>query len=366
MSRAPDLPDHGPQFPSAPLAVAILGAGSIARTAHIPAYEKYGVPVTGVYSRNRARTEDLPQLFPSVRRIYRSTQELLEDPAVEIVDLATGPEDRVDLIARAVQHGKHVLAQKPLLAGASDVAALRPVLDEAAERGLRIAVNQNARWAPVWRLATLLLRQGEIGDVVGVTHLHDKPLPPIAGTPFDDIDHMLIADYMVHWTDITRCWLEGTRVTHLSARDSRVPGQPETARNPWHADVRIGCDNGASAALRVVGDVQATNPGCPFWIHGTRGTLRGSILGGTDRLELDRDGEIHPLPLHGEWFVDGFAGTMAELMNAIREDREPENSAVHVLPTVELTDAARDSARHGGMPRRLDIALTPSTRSTTP
>lgn len=363
MSTAAAIPDHSPRFPFTPPAVAILGAGSIARTAHLPAYEKYGVPVAGVYSRNRARTEDLPELFPSIRRVYDSMEELLEDPEVQIVDIATGPEERVPLIARAVQHGKHVLAQKPLLADASELAELRPVLREAAERGLRVAVNQNARWAPVWRLATLLIRQGAIGDVVGVTHLHDKPLPPIAGTPFDAIDHMLMADYLVHWTDITRCWLEGTRVTHLRASDSRVPGQPGSARNPWHADVQIDCENGASAALRVVGDVHATNPGCPFWIHGTAGTLRGSILGGSDRLELDREGEVHRLPLRGEWFVDGFAGAMAELMNALREDREPENSAEHVVATVELTDAARDSARRGGAVLTPDIALDPTHRS---
>lgn len=368
MSAAVHVPDHSPFFPAEPLTVAILGAGAIARTAHLPAYEKYGVPVAGVHSRDPARTADLPDLFPSVERVYGSTRELLEDPAVQIVDLATGPADRVELIAQAVRHGKHVLAQKPLVANAEELAALRPVLDEAAERGLRIAVNQNARWAPVWRLATLLIRGGQIGEVIGVTHLHDKPLPPIAGTPFDDLEHMLLADYLVHWMDITRCWLEGARVTRLSAHDSRVPGQPPSAANPWHADVQLACDTGASAALRVVGDVHAASPGCPFWIHGTTGTLRGSILGGSDRLELDRDGRVHRLPLQGEWFVDGFAGAMAELHSAIREDREPENSAAHVLPTVELTGAALDSARRGGEVLQLDIALppatTPATRST--
>ena len=72
-----------------------------------------------------------------------------------------------------------------------------------------------------------------------MTHLHDKPLPPLAGTPFDDVPHMLLSDYLVHWIDITRCWLEGDRVLSVSAQDSRVPGQPAEARNPWHASLQL-------------------------------------------------------------------------------------------------------------------------------
>lgn len=363
MTAPLDLPDIRPHFPTSIPTVAVLGAGSIARTAHLPAYAKYGVPVAGVHSRDRTRTDGLLNLFPQVGKVYDSAQELFEDPGVDIVDIATGPEGRVELMAQAVAHGKHVLSQKPLLAAADEITALKPVLADAAERGVRVAVNQNARWAPVWRMATLMVRRGEIGDVVGVTHMHDKPLPPIAGTPFDRIEHMLLADYLVHWIDITRCWLEGDRVTRVSANDSRVPGQPADAHNPWHADATLLCESGASAALRVVGDVRATNPGCPFWIHGTSGTLRGSILGGSDRIELDRDGTVHQLPLEGEWFVDGFAGAMAELMCAVREDREPENSAAHVLPTVELTDAARESAQLG-IALDLDIPLAPADRNT--
>ena len=47
-------------------------------------------------------------------RVFASLDELLADPAIDIVDIATGPEVRLELIARAVEAGKHVLAQKPL------------------------------------------------------------------------------------------------------------------------------------------------------------------------------------------------------------------------------------------------------------
>ncbi len=346
-----DLPDERPQLPEEAAlrgGVAILGAGAIAHAAHLPAYEQHGIGVSGVWSLAPETTADTLERFPSVGRVYASADELLADPEVRIVDIATPAEGRMAWIERAVDAGKHVLAQKPLTTDPADLAALPGLLDRARERGVRVAVNQNGRWAPPWRLATLLLRQGAIGEVVGVTHLHDKPLPPLVGTPFDDLDHMLVTDYLMHWIDITRTWLDPAHVVSAQATDSRVPGQPAEARNPWSATIGLACDTGASATLRIVGNARATHPSCPFWIHGTEGTLRGSVLVGSDRLVLDRDGEVRELPLRGQWFVDGFAGTMGELMCAIAEDREPENSAAHAAGSVRIMLAARDSADRAG------------------
>jgi predicted dehydrogenase len=347
------LPDERPQLPDDPAlrgGVAILGAGTIAQSAHLPAYEKYGVGVTGVWSRSPETTADVTDRFPWVGRVYGSADELLADPEVRIVDIATPAAGRLAWVERAIDAGKHVLAQKPLTTDPAELDALPALLRRAEERGLRVAVNQNGRWAPPWRLATLLLRRGLIGEVVGVTHLHDKPLPPLVGTPFDDLEHMLVTDYLMHWIDITRSWLDPADVVSAQASDSRVPGQPAAARNPWSATVGLACDTGATASLRIVGDVRASRPSCPFWIHGTEGTLRGSVLVGSDRLALDRDGEVHELPLRGQWFVDGFAGTIGELMCAIAEDREPENSAAHAATSVRIMLAARDSADRRGAP----------------
>ncbi len=340
------VPDYRPRFPDGPRpGVAILGAGAIAQSAHLPAYARYGVDVVGVWSRTAATTDGIRDRFPGVRRVYATADELLADPEVAIVDIATGPQDRLRWIAAALDAGKHVLAQKPLTL---DLDGLEPVLAEADRRGLRVAVNQNGRWAPPWRLATLLVQDGAIGDVVGVTHLHDKPLPPIAGTPFDDVPHMLVVDYLLHWLDITRCWLAGKRAGSVQARDSRVPGQPATARNPWTATVHVGCTDGATALLRVVGDVRTRQGSCPFWVHGTEGTVRGSVLLGSDRLTLERGDTATTYALEGQWFVDGFAGAMGELMCAVAEGREPENSAAHTVASLRLVLGARDSAEAAG------------------
>jgi predicted dehydrogenase len=366
MTDLPNPLDYRPHIPANPLRVGLIGAGAIAGNAHLPAYAAWGIPVTAVASRSRGPAERLAAQF-GIETVHDTVAELLADPNIDVVDIATGPTGRLDLIAAAIENGKHVLAQKPLSIDEAELPRLHDVLARAHARGLRIAVNQNARWAPAWRLATLLIRDGAIGEVVGVTHLHDKPLPPLAGTAFDDMPHMLLADYLVHWIDITRCWLEGSQVTSVTAQDSRVPGQPDAARNPWHAGLQLSLSTGASASLRIVGNAQTQSGGCPFWIHGTKGTIRGSVLLGSDFVELDRGDARTRFPLEGQWFTDGFAGAMGELLTAIEEDRDPENSAEHVTASVRIGLAASASAEAGGQPVvPVALNLTPSSiRKTT-
>lgn len=343
-------------FPADRSGVAILGCGTIAQSAHLPAYQKYGVGVCGVWSRSPDTTASVKERFPFVGRVYASAEELLGDPAVRFVDIATPPADRLRWIQAAVAAGKHVLAQKPLTLSGSDLDRLPALLELARAAHLRIAVNHNARWAPAWRAATVLVREGAVGEVVGVTHLHDKPLPPLVGTSFDEVEHMLLTDYLLHWADITRRWLaDGTpsgagAVVSVHATDSRLPGQPPESRNPWAATMSLIAGSGATASVRIVGNAVASHPGCPFWIHGTRGTLRGSVLFDSDHLVLDDGQTVSPVPLEGAWFVDGFAGAMAELMTAVEEGREPEHSADDAALSVRLVLAARDSAERGGIP----------------
>ena len=54
------------------------------------------------------------------------------------------------------------------------------------------------------------------------------------------------------------------------------------------------------------------------------------------------------MELSGAWFVDGFAATMGELMCAVAEDRDPENSAADAARSVAVVLAARESAEHDG------------------
>ena len=65
------------------------------------------------------------------------------------------------------------------------------------------------------------------------------------------------------------------------------------------------------------------------------------------RLEMTTAEGIARPRLKGAWFPDGFHGTMAELLSAIAEKREPSNSARNNLASLSLCFAAVASAERG-------------------
>jgi predicted dehydrogenase len=306
--------------------------------------------VRGVYDINPEATAGLQAAF-AVERVFESVDALLADPEIEVVDIATFPAERLGLIRRALAAEKHVLSQKPL---ALETRAARDLVEEAERRGVLLAVNQNGRWAPPWRVATLLIEQGAIGDVLAVTHLYDRNFRFVLGRPYDEIEHFVLYDYSVHWIDITRCWLSAKRPTEVRALDYRTPNQPADGKTPWGAWAVFDYADGSSATIRAVGGSETSSPASLFWIHGTDGTIRGQIgdggTSGRDSIELERHGIYSRYPLVGRWFYDGFAATMAELLSAIAERREPYNSARHNLLSLEMTLAACRSAEAGGAP----------------
>jgi len=325
--------------------IGIVGCGRIVKDAHLKAYKKYGLNVVGVYDIRPEATRGVPQEF-GIQNVFGSLGELLAHPGIEVVDIATHPEHRGPLMRSALAAGKHILAQKPL---ATTLSEAREIVEEARRCGLKVAVNQNGRWSPPWRVATLLVRGGVIGDVLAVTHLYDMSYAWIPGTHFDDLKHFAIYDYSIHWIDITRCWMEGRTPHTVRARDYRTPNQPGAGKTPWGMWIEIAYEGGASAMIRGIGCAQTQRGGHPFWIHGTEGTIRGSVLG-CDYVELEKDGVLLRYQLEGAWFPDGFAGTMGELLCAISENREPYNSARHNLLSLEITLAAVRSADAEGQP----------------
>ena len=241
--------DYKPSFPeNYRPGIGIVGCGAIVRSSHLPSYARYGQRVVGVYDVRPEATVEIRETYGV--EVFDDLAKLLRHPEVEIVDIATHPDVRPALVREALAEGKHVLAQKPL---AEDLDTARVLVEEAERLGFLLAVNQNGRWAPAWRVATLLVQQGAVGDVVAVTHLYDHDYGFTLGTVFDEIEHLVLYDYSVHWFDITRCWLEGKKATTVRAREYRTPNQPPESTAPWGAWATIEYEDGSSASSAVSG-----------------------------------------------------------------------------------------------------------------
>lgn len=127
------------------LGIGLVGAGEIARAAHLPAYRGNPdlVELRGVFDIDATRCGSLAREagVPAAPAL----QDLLEDPEIDLLDIAVPPRQQPQIVVAALKARKHVLAQKPL-AVTSSAAAELVELAEARRRVL--VVNQQMRWAP--------------------------------------------------------------------------------------------------------------------------------------------------------------------------------------------------------------------------
>jgi predicted dehydrogenase len=143
---------------------AVIGTGFMC-VAHTEALRRIGVHVAGVLGsspeKSRKAVESLR--LPSAKA-YASLEDLLRDPAVHSVHVATPNRLHFEEAKRSLEAGKHVMCEKPLAMDPSESAELVAL----ARRHPRLAagVNYNVRYYPLCVEARERVRGGEIGDVL--------------------------------------------------------------------------------------------------------------------------------------------------------------------------------------------------------
>ena len=240
--EAPELPYRPPMPRSRSASIALVGAGGIS-AAHLDAYARYGLNVVAICSRDldRARARRDAN-FPSAR-VTNDFDALLCDPDVSVLDLTAHPDVRLDLMRRALNADKHVLSQKPFVENLNDG---RELVELAARRGLKLAVNQNGRWAPHLAYIREAVRAGLIGEITGV-HVEIRWNHGwIAGTSFEAMDDLILWDFGVHWFDFLASVIGG-RARFVQATTARAAGQ--TARPPLLAQALVAFDGGQASLV---------------------------------------------------------------------------------------------------------------------
>jgi len=342
--EAPDLPYRPPMPRDRTAPIALVGAGGIS-AAHLDAYARYGLNVVAICSRDleRARARGTAH-FPNAR-VTDDFDSVLRDSNVSVLDLTAHPDVRLDLMRRALKADKHVLSQKPFVENLDDG---RELVELAERRGLKLAVNQNGRWAPHLAYIREAVRASLIGEVTGV-HVEIRWNHGwIAGTSFEAMDDLILWDFGIHWFDFL-AGVIGDRARFVHATSARAAGQK--ARPPLLAQALIGF-YGGQATLVFDG---ATRYGArdSTSVIGVTGVAfsQGPDLGHQAVELYPEAGVARPL-FTGSWFNDGFASAMGELLSAIEDKREPLNSARANLLSLKLCQSALRSVRTG-VPERV-------------
>lgn len=118
-----------------------------------------GAELHGVASRTRARAEIFAGRF-AARHAYSSYEQLLDDPAIDVVYIATRNEHHHDDSLAAICAGKAVLCEKPFALNATQG---REMVDAARRRGIFCMEAMWMRCSPAVREAIDMVRSGAIG-----------------------------------------------------------------------------------------------------------------------------------------------------------------------------------------------------------
>lgn len=319
--------------------IGLIGAGGIT-FAHLDAYKKAGYRVVAISNPTLSKAASRRDAFYPEAKISTDHRAVLAHPEVEVVDITTHPGPRVSLIEDAIDAGKHILSQKPFVVDL-DVGAR--LCDRADARGVKLAVNQNGRWAPHHAYMRAAVERGLIGEPIGVHVAIHWDHTFVQGTPFEEIDDLIFLDFAIHWFDFLAS-LVGQRAKSVYATSARASGQ--TIRPPMLAEAVVALDGGQASlvfdAHTRFGALDTT------YVAGTEGSLSstGPSLQEQQVTLTTEAGVARPV-LDGAWFNDGFHGTMAELLCAIEEKREPSNSGRGNLLSLALAFAAIESSHTG-------------------
>lgn len=328
--------------------IGAVGAGFIMRDVQLKAYLDAGFNVVGITSRTPEIAREVADLH-GVPRVFDTVDEMLEDPAVQILDIAVPPDQQRGIIERAIERGRYLkglLAQKPLAVNYDDAVAIVELCER---HGLPLAVNQNMRYDQSIRALKTLLERRVLGEPVLATI--EMRAVPHWQTWLKKYGRLTLLNMSIHHIDSFQYLFGTPESIFVSARkDPRTAFPHEDGICLYILEYSNGMR--ASAWDDVwAGPRNERDDMSPFikWrVEGTKGLAEGTIgwpnypnrVPSTITYTSDNFEGNWITPRWREvWFPDAFQGPMASLMDAISGHRKLAISGRENLLTMATIEA---------------------------
>lgn len=194
----------------------IIGCGNVTEVKSGPAFNK--VPhsrLHAVMRRDAALASDYAQRH-GVPHWYADAAQLIGDPLVNAVYIATPPASHEQYALDAIAAGKPVYLEKPM---ALTAGAARRIAQAANENNVKLSIAHYRREQPIFKYVQQCLKEKKLGDIRYITlHLH-KPLPADAGWRVDPAvsGGGLFHDLAPHQLDILYSFFGRPRVLSSSS-----------------------------------------------------------------------------------------------------------------------------------------------------
>ncbi len=305
---------------------------------------------------DRGRLEHMLQRFP-VEGGTTDFQDLLDDPALDAVMVATPLSGHYPLARRALESGKHVFVEKPF---AHTSAQAQSLIDLGRENGRVVMVGHTFEYSPAVRKIREVIAGGELGEIYYISStrvnlgLHQK-------------DVSVVWDLAPHDLSMVFSWL-GEYPVQVSAvgRDYVQPGLPDVA----FIDLIFGSGVLAHVQVSWLSPSKLRNT----TIAGSRKML---VYDDTEHLEkvkiFDKGVNYKDPETFGEYQLSYRAGDIVspkldsyeplqaevdDFLRSIQDDDRPTADGVSGLRVVQVLEAAERSLNSGGRPEILSWART--------
>ena len=231
--------------------------------------EKDNIKVKGVYdldeSRIAAAINGGKNEFNMDIVGYSSREELLSDPEIDIVLVATTNEVHKEIVIDAMRHGKHVICEKPVTLSSEELLECMAV---AKETGKVFTIDQNRRTNKDFILMRDVIESGKLGKVYHVeSRVEGSRGMPTGWRTLKHLGGGMMLDWGVHLID-QLMYMNQSAVTNVYCKMFSID-YPEVDDN-FHLSLTFA--DGLSAFVEVATNNYITKP--RWYALGTEGTAK--------------------------------------------------------------------------------------------
>ena len=322
------------------LKVGLLGAGRIAgvhATAILSHPGSTLVAVSDYIADNAAR------LATQYGCTARSTDEIIADPAIDAVLIATSTDTYSDLIEAATAAGKAVLCEKPV---DLSLERARECQSVAAANGQPVMIGFNRRFDPNFGALKAALDGGEIGkaELLSITSFDPAP-PPVA---YIKVSGGLFRDMMIHDFDMANFIMGDAPVTVTAVGSSIVDPDIGAAGDVDTAAVTLTYADGRIAVIKnsrraVYGYDQRVE------LLGSEGLLQAQNMLENTVVKSTTQGVTGAKPTYFflERYMPAYAAEWAAFVEAVTNDGALPVSLDDGVAALAMAEAATRSAKTG-------------------
>ena len=227
-----------------------------------------------------ARAKETQQRFGFERHTDR-WRDVVEDPEVQVVNVATPNYLHLEVVTAAVAAGKHVFCEKPVGKDARETAEIER---RAREAGVLTFVGFNYRWAPMVQYARQLACEGKLGRL---THFRGRFLAGYASNPETPLSWRfqqelsgsgVSGDLLTHVVDMS-LYLAGPIKRVVGNRETFIQHRPTAGgaggdvTNEDYVGALVQFANGTRGNVEVCRVIQGHKCDWSFEMEGTQGAL---------------------------------------------------------------------------------------------